>query len=209
MAQGAAPLLSPAPASGQAVADAARDGLVVRSRAMVASRPLLQATTASGQAGDRSTLFVLNLFDDVTLPAVFERFETGALSHQTWVGRVAGDANSTVTLTWKGEVLSGGVQTGDQLYRLTTRQGLTIVDQLNADGFPVELPPLPSGEPAPLPVLDANGDERVADGEVVDIYVYYTAGARTGQGGQGPIETLIALGVADANTAVSSTRRWA
>lgn len=201
MAQSALLLLSPAPASGQAVADAARDGLVVRSRAMVASLPVLQAATASGRAGDRNPLFVLNLFDDVTLPAVFERFETGVLGHQTWVGRVAGDANSTVTLTWKGDVLSGGVQTGDQLFRLTTRQGVTIVDELNADGFPLELPPLPSGEPDPQPVVDANGDAVVADGEVVDIYVYYTAGARVAQGGQAQIEALIAQGVADANTA--------
>lgn len=201
LAQGPAPLLGPAPATAQAVADAARDGLVVRTRAMVASLPLLQSATASGQAGDRTTLFVLNLFDDVTLPAIFERFETGVLGHQTWVGRVAGDANSTVTLTWKGEVLSGGVQTGDRLFRLTTREGVTIVDELNADAFPVELPPLPSGEPNPPPVLDANGDEPVADGEVVDIYVYYTAAARAAQGGQGPIEALIASGVADANAA--------
>jgi len=200
-AQGAAPLLGPAPEAAQAVADAARDALVVRSRAMVASLPLLQTATAAGQAGDRNPLFVLNLFDDVTLPAVFERFETDALGHQTWVGRVAGDVTSTVTLSWRGEVLSGGVQTGDRLFRLTTRQGVTIVDELNADGFPDELPPLPSGEPVPQPLVDANGDIEVADGEIVDIYVFYTAAARTAQGGQAQIEALIAQGVADANTA--------
>ena len=74
-AQGTALLLGPAPATGQAVADAFSDGLVVRSRAMVASLPLplpLLQAAAVGQAGDRNPLLVLNLFDDVTLLAVFD-----------------------------------------------------------------------------------------------------------------------------------------
>jgi hypothetical protein len=40
-----------------------------------------------------------------------------------------------------------------------------------------------------------------ADGEVADIYVFYTSAARVGAGGQAQIEALIAQGVVDSNTA--------
>ena len=44
---------------------------------------------------------------------------------------------------------------------------------------------------------------RLAAGEVVDIFVYYTAAARAGAGGQAAIEALIAQGVSDSNTTYS------
>jgi hypothetical protein len=200
-AQGvAAPLFTASPAAVPAAADRAPDGLVRRSRAVTVAPARLQAAMAAGQAGDRGPAFTLNLFDDVALPAAFERAETDGFGHQTWVGRVVGDPTSTVTLTWKGEVLSGGVQTSDGLFALTTRNGVVVVDQLNPGGFPPELPPIPLPEgDAPLP--DAALDVPPAAGEVVDIFVYYTAAARSSQGGQGAIEALIAQGVADSNTA--------
>jgi hypothetical protein len=192
------PLFTDPPGDAPALGAATRDGLTRRSRAVVASLPLLQAATAAGQAGDPGALLTLNLFDDVSLPATFERFETDAFGHQTWVGRVVGDRTSTVTLTWKGDVLSGGVQTGDELYRLSTRAGVTIVDQIDPGGFRVELPPLAAPEDAGVRATDEPG--RIAAGEIVDIFVYYTAAARAARGGQAQIEALVAQGIADSNT---------
>jgi hypothetical protein len=153
----------------------------------------------------------LNLFDDVVLPAEFERFETDRFGHQTWVGRVVDEPTSTVTLTWKDDVLSGGVQAGDALYRLSAIGGVARVEQLAPDGFAPELAPLaPPASELYQPAADVR--LRPAAGEVADIYVYYTAAARASAGGQAAIEVLIAQGIADSNTAfarsgVQATKR--
>lgn len=198
-AQGPATLFTVPSVAALQTAIAPRAG-VLRSRALVASLPALQVATTAGLAGDRDALLTLNLFDDVALAATFERAETDGFGHQTWGGRVLGDPLSTVTLTWRGDVLSGGVQTGSALYGLTTRNGLTIVEQIDPGSFPAELPPvlLPDADALLRGAAPATAQ---ADGEVVDIYVYYTAAARANQGGQAQIEALIAQGIADSNTA--------
>jgi hypothetical protein len=120
-AQSAQPLFEAVPTASVS-ADA--DGpTILRSRAVVASFARLASAAAAGVGGDRSTPLSLNLFDDVVLAAEFERFETDVFGHQSWVGRVTGFPTSTVTLTWKGDVLSGGVQVGEDLYRIETRGG--------------------------------------------------------------------------------------
>lgn len=198
-AQGPVPLFTVAPAALQPGGGAPRAG-VLRSRALVASLPALQSAVMAGLAGDRNALLTLNLFDDVTLAVAFERAETDGFGHQTWVGTVVGDPTSAVTLTWKGNVLSGNVHTGDSIYGLTTVNGVTTVEQIDPAGFPPELPPviLPAADG---PQQGGAGPVQPASGEMVDIYVYYTPAARAAQGGQQQIEALIATGIADSNTA--------
>jgi hypothetical protein len=184
---------------------------VLRARTARVRVDRLDMAAAAGAAGDRSSLLTLNLFDDAVLTAEFERLETDAWGHQTWVGRVSGDSQSTVTLTWKGSVMSGGLSAGDTLYRLSAVDGLATIEQLDAASFPVELPPL-SPPPADRIHVPAGDVLPAADGEVVDIYVYYTTGAMTAAGGQAAIEAMIAQGVANSNTAyarsgVAATKR--
>ncbi len=199
-AQRVAPaMFTDAPAEAQAVADAARDGLVRRSRAAAASLDRLQAAAAAGQAGGPDAALTLNLFDGVALPAQFERVETDGLGHQSWLGRIAGEPTSAVTLTWKGDVLSGSVQSGGAIYRISTRGGVTVIDQLDQSRFGVELPPVSLPEDEAGRAAAAAAQAPPLDGEVVDIYVYYTAAARVARGGQAQIEALIAQGIADSN----------
>jgi hypothetical protein len=186
-------------------------GTVLRSRAASVQFGSLSAAASAGLAGDRSPLLTLNLFDDAVLQAEFERFETDAFGHQTWVGRVSGEPTSTVTLTWKGNVLSGGVQAGEALYRLRAIDGAGIIEQLAPDGFAAELPPL---QPPAGALYRPAADDRLrpAAGEVADIYVYYTTAARVEAGGRAAIEALIARGIADSNTtfarsSVQATKR--
>jgi hypothetical protein len=194
-----------------AVSDDRSGVAVLRSRSAQVRFDRLPAATSAGLGGDRAPLITLNLFDDVVLPVEFERFETDLFGHQSWIGRVAGEPSSTVTLTWKGDVLSGGVQTGDDLYRLSGIGGVARIEQLAPDGFAPELAPL---EPPAAEMRRPAADQtlRPAAGEVADIYVYYTAAARTAAGGQAAIEALIAQGIADSNTAfarsgVQATKR--
>lgn len=197
-AQAPATLFAPAPADAVRSAAAPRAG-VLRSRALVASLQTLQAATVAGLAGDRDVLLTLNLFDDATLPATFDRAEANAFGHQSWVGKVLGDPLSAVTLTWKGDVLSGSVQSGNRLFALNTIDGITVVEQLDPGRFGPELPPVSLPEDEAGRRAAAAADVPAADGEVVDIYVYYTAAARVARGGQAQIEALIATGIADSN----------
>ncbi len=173
---------------------------VTRARTTSARFDLLAAALAAGSAGDRAPAFTLNLFADVAYSVEYERFERDDFGHQSWVGRIVGDPLSTVTLTWKGDVLSGGVQVRDALYRVRGADGRTLIEQLDPGSFGEERPPLipPAGTiEAPL----ADEPTRLAAGEVVDVAVFYTAAARAGAGGQAAIEALIAQGISDSNTA--------
>ena len=190
---------------GTAVPDAAlaagdADGpVVIRGRVAVLRLDALDDALAAGMAGDRVPAFVLNLFDDATYGVEFERFEQDAFGHRSWVGRVVGERHSTVTLTWRGDVVSGGVHVGDAVYRLHGAGGLARIEQLDPGSFGEELPPLvPPVEAMTLPA--AADPLPPAAGEVVDVFVYYTAAARAGAGGATAIEALIAQGVAESNT---------
>jgi peptidyl-Asp metalloendopeptidase len=209
-AQEPAPLFEPGTAL-EAMSSAAGAPTVVRSRTARVRFDRLGAAAAAGTASDRPSLLALNLFDDTALTAEFERFETDAFGHQTWVGRVNGDPLSTVTLTWKGSGMSGTVSAHDALFRISALDGVATIEQLDATSFPVELPPL-LPPAADRPRLQADDVVRPAAGEVADIFVYYTTAAKNGAGGQAAIESLIAQGVATSNTAyarsgVSATKR--
>jgi peptidyl-Asp metalloendopeptidase len=170
---------------------------VVRARTTSARFDLL--TDALAATGDRTPAFTLNLFDDAVYSVEYERFERDQFGHQSWVGRIAGDPHSTVTLTWRGEVLSGGVQVRDALYRLSGAEERVVIEQLNPESFGEEQPPVvpPASE---LGAVVGAEPSQLAAGEVVDIFVYYTAAARAAAGGQAAIEALIAQGVSNSNT---------
>lgn len=160
---------------------------------------------------DAAVPLTLNLFDDVVLTAERERIEADMFGHQTWIGRVDDDPLSHVSVTWKGDVLSGTISTSTGLYRLSSSNGTAVIEELDASSFPVELPPLvpPAADRVPAP---SPGLARPAAGEVVDIFVYYTTAAKDGAGGQANIEATIAQAVATSNTAyarsgVAATKR--
>src|SRR6188472_3252846 len=137
---------APPPVFGDSAIDApvmAGDGpTVTRARTTSARFDLLAAALAAGSAGDRAPAFTLNLFADVAYSVEYERFERDDFGHQSWVGRIIGDPLSTVTLTWKGDVLSGGVQVRDALYRVRSAEGRTVIEQLDPGSFGEERPPL-------------------------------------------------------------------
>lgn len=200
----AAPLFTPVAVDAPAAALRAPNGRVRRSRTVTVAPARLQAALAAGQAGAAGPLFTLNLFDDVALPALFERAETDAFGHQSWVGQVVGDATSAVTLTWKGDVLSGSVQANGDLYEMSTRDGGVVIEQLDPSRFGAELPPVRLPQDTAGRIAASPAPERTAAGEVVDIYVYYTAAARMARG-QAQIEALIAQGIADSNTTYANS----
>lgn len=173
--------------------------VVLRQRTAAARFDVLTGALAAGFAGDRSQAFTLNLFEDASYGVEYERFEQDAFGHRTWVGHLSGMPLSAVTLTWKDEVVSGSVSTTAALYRVDGSGGVVRIAQLDPGSFGEELPPLvPPDADRVLP--SALMPLPPAAGEVVDIFVYYTAAARAGAGGQGPMDALIAQGVSESNT---------
>ena len=177
--------------------------LVLRARMARLLPVQLDRALVAGLAGDTSPLLDLNLFDDTTLRAVFERTHSDAFGHRTWVGRVQGDEHSTVTLTWRGDTVVGAVQTATALYRVSGTMDAAVVEQVDPTSFGEEREPLPApaGDVAAVPAQSAAPAATALDGEVVDVLVYYTTAAKVAQGGAAGIEAVIATGVADANTA--------
>lgn len=174
---------------------------VLRSRTVRLRQAPLTRAVADGLAGTTAPLLTLNLFDDAAFPVVFERYQTDVLGHQTWVGRIDGDDQSTVTLTWRGATVVGGIQTRDAIYRLQGAMDAAVVEQVDPASFGRELAPLvPPTREGPRAKI-AGEPAQAHDGELVGVLVYYTTAAKNAQGGQAAIEALIATGIADTNTA--------
>lgn len=165
-----------------------------------AARVHLDRLAAPDKASAGPVQVTLNLFADVSLTAEHERIEADLFGHQTWIGRVAGEPLSNVSLTWKGDVLSGTISASTGLYRLSSDNGSAVIEELDASSFPVELPPVvpPDAERVLAP---ADGVVRPAAGEVVDVFVFYTTAAKDSAGGLASIEAIIAQAVATSNTA--------
>jgi hypothetical protein len=190
-------------ASPPARADRDRSGpQVFRARTARLVPARLDGALAAGLAGDRQPLVELNLFPDAVYRGVFERSESDRMGHRTWVGRVEGDPTSTITLTWRGETVLGAVRTSDLLFRIAGTMDAAVIEQVDPSTFGDELEPLAAPD-APADHALNDPPPAAADGEVVDVLVYYTTAARTAQGGVGAMQALIATAVADANTAYS------
>ncbi len=173
---------------------------VLRARTARLRAAALDAAARDGLAGVATADLELNLFPDAALRGVFERFATDRLGHRTWVGRIAGDPLSTVTLTWRDGIVVGGVQTADTVYRVQGTMDAAVIEQVDPASFGEEREPVAVAADA-LAIWPAAPPPVAADGEVADILVYYTPAARSAQGGTAAIEALIATAVADANTA--------
>lgn len=130
-----------------------------------------------------------------------ERHRNGA---ETWSGHIPGEPLSSVTLVWNGGVLQGSVRLLDGAYSIEPAAGgpahlVRLVDT-SATGSEID-PVLP---PPGSPVADAPpiaGD----DGSTIDVAVFYTPSARDVAGSDAAVQTRIALGVSETNTAYANS----
>ena len=171
-----------------------------RARRVALRVDLLTSALTSG-ASVRAP-FLLNLFEDVALSIERERLEVDGRGQSSWVGYVAGDAESMASFTWNGRHFVGGVVTRGVAYDLETDpSGNVLVSERTQQGI-VELPPrLPpasrdGARPAPPPA--AVGGAPAA----VDLLIIYTAAAVTRAGGVSQLQAQLANAVAVTNTAL-------
>ncbi len=163
---------------------------IVRRR-LAAYQPALLA-----QAGPGDQL-TLNLFDDVALTFTIVRVEAMPNGAEVWMGKVAGDLLSQVTLVQRHGLLSGIVTMQQAVYEISPAgAGAVTLAAINQAGYPPEHAAvevtLPAADAAPVsPLID--------DGSEIDVFVAYTAATRAAAGGTANIENTISLAIASTN----------
>lgn len=135
--------------------------------------------------------------------AVLDRRESSGIGAQTWVGHVAGEPLSTVTLVAMNGVVQGSVRLLDASYSLETGPGnVLVMRQVDADAVGAGLEPIQVDVP---PVAGDAPPVAGDDGSTFDILVFYNETARTAAGGDTQAQTRIALGVSETNTAYANS----
>ena len=133
-----------------------------------------------------------------------------------WRGKIAGDNQSKVTLTYHEGLLFGRIESGSDIYSIRTgANGRTIIERINSDSFKPEwghdhathghdrIPPITGAAPSQSG-SSASGTSQstaAADSTVeITLLSVYTPQARTGAGGTTQIQAQIQAAVDQANT---------
>jgi len=153
---------------------------------------------------------MLELFPDVFVDAVFDRFDPNQ-NGVTWVGHLNGSPLSPVTLVYSGGVLTGTIVAPQGMFQI--RPGSEAVQQANPQrsGTAHEIvevdqsahmreadPLIPQITPE---AIAAARDDSVADvGDVIDVMVLYTPLAQLHAGSAAAMANLINLSMSETNT---------
>lgn len=167
-----------------------------------------RAQKAFGNASAiKQKMLNINLFPDRKIVAVRDREINAANGDTVWVGRVAGEPFSRVTISSRGGVIAGSIELvrygGSEVYEVvpSATGDYTISQvQMAGDVCPVVVP---TGQTPP----GGNTPPVAGDGSVatIDLLVLYTPASRILYG-QAGIEAMIQAAVADANTAYQNTQ---
>jgi peptidyl-Asp metalloendopeptidase len=156
--------------------------------------------TAQNQTA-RANRIVLNLFEDVTLHAVLDRWEDRSTASFNWIGHIEGVPQSQVILVVEDGVMVGNVRVAGSYFQIRyVGAGLHVVHQIDESQFPPEGEPIPVYLPAGRTVPDF-GITAPDDGSIFDVMVVYTPAARAAAGGITAMNALINLAAAETNTA--------
>lgn len=190
----------------------AADPAVRRSRLVnvnVKALPVPPTDAFSGRpsVAARQPVLTLELFPDVFVAATFDRFDPNPTG-VTWVGKVAGDARSSVTLVYGQGVLTGSLMTAAGTFTIRpagTADGVHVIAEVDQAVLPREAEPIAVTYTAAD--MQAASDVIMGDtAGVIDVMVVYTPTARTHAGGQTAIEQLIATAVSETNTSYANSQ---
>ena len=178
---------------------------VARSRVVSVDLETWAAALPGGPGSGRPSL-LLNLFDDASFPAVFDRIDA-ASNGLTWVGRVPDRPLSTVTLTLVDGVMAGSVIMPGSVYAIRyAGGGLHEVSEVDQSQYPAEARPVPyPAAPPPREPVDADPAARADSGSLIDVMVLYTPAATTSAGGPSAIASRINLAVSETNTSYGNS----
>lgn len=178
----------------------------IRSRAVHVNLYPLPTPATAARAFEED--IELALFPDVTVRAVFDRFDTIGGSG-TWRGHVSGVPMSSVELAYRDGLLIGSINTVSSAYEIRPAsqdeqagdgsRPLHLVAEVEAGSQLhgrdlLEAPPQPLTERQP-PAAPTDA------GDTVDVLAVYTPAALRQAGGDVAMDNLIALGIASTNAA--------
>ena len=174
-------------------------------RDVMRQRPVkLDLELASGQPLVPLARFALNLFQDRTYTAVLDQFVQHTNRRYAWIGHLQEVDGSVVFMVRQGSA-AGTVRIGENYFRIRfAGNGLHSVQEVDRSATPQEEPPFPIevGSPGPM----AREDVMFADdGSEIDVLFLYTTTARDNARGTSGIQSLIELGVTEANLAYQNS----
>jgi hypothetical protein len=205
------PLSTDAVVSGDVVnqVNAGLDRSVMRSR-LVALDVTKLPNPRVQPLGMRQPSLSLELFPDVFVVGVFERFDphpTGV----TWVGHVENVAGSSVTLAYSDGLMTGSVvmpsgafqiRPAPEDVRAANRQPageVHLISQINQAALPREAEPIDPGISAAA--MASVKDVVMADtAGTIDVMIVYTPIAQAAAGGPAGMTNLINIGISETNT---------
>jgi hypothetical protein len=171
---------------------------------------------APGQrAALREPGITLELFPDVTIFATFDRYDRHA-GGVTWVGHVEGDPMSTVTLVYRGTMMTGSIVTRNATFQIRPAPAEArlpaagngrvahVVTQVDQSTLPREAEPIEVSLTAAD--IAAVKDIPMRDtADTIDVMVVYTPAARTAVGGAAAMSNLINLAISETNTSYANS----
>jgi hypothetical protein len=172
---------------------------------------VLKRLVASAPYGDHIPVFSvmnLNLFNDDNIQVVLEEAEKLSDTNYVFTGQVMGDLDSAVTVVVNDGILVANIRKGGstQSYEVRNAQDDIHTVSLKNDIPDGDCPAVvdPDGGNSAQD-LTADGDNSAQSTPVVDILAAYTPNARIQRGGTTGIKSLIQLGIADTNRALSDS----
>ncbi|NLI82630.1 MAG: hypothetical protein GX443_13220 [Deltaproteobacteria bacterium] len=177
---------------------------VVRARSVDVSLPVLPGLPAERRSADlKQHELLLNLFDDVVLPARLHRVEREA-DGLAWVGKLDGFPAGDVVIVARDGVVAGSITSPEAAYSIRYDGYSHVVEEVDRSALPdaddnfIDLQP---------PQLEETTDPQatVDDGSTIDVLVVYTPAARVSAGGTSAIQSRIQLGVAESNAGYANS----
>ena len=171
---------------------------IVRSRYVKISFDYLARKDGSG--GEDT--IILNLFDDVSLTAVKERFESRELGNRyTWFGRIEGMDHSQVIIVVENGSMAANITLPDGNYQVRSDgNGIHAIYKIDQSAFPDEAPPTPV-DVEPKDTSEPSSSINADDGSTIDVMVVYTSDAASG----GDILSEIQLAIDETNTSYGNS----
>jgi hypothetical protein len=156
---------------------------------------------------DQTGSFLLNFFDDDSVPVSFGKVEPAYGSGWMWHGAIEGDRDSSAIFSVTDGVVVGTVRYNDRLFRINTAgNGIHRISEVDETLFK------PCGTNSSHEVhatstgTGSSGSRGAGGNPDVDIMIVYTTKAMNNQGGLNGMNSLINLAITETNNGYNNSQ---
>ena len=174
------------------------DPTVIRQRtANVNFKSLLNENIPPETALNAADSIILNLFEDVRLTAVLDRLDATLPEFYSWIGHIAGMAQSKVILVVGDGLIKGSVTMPDAFYKISHIGNDThVIYEIDQTRFPPESDPIPVNSEKKAIAFDAISADSAS---TIDVMFFYTTAAKNDAAGKESIQAEIIEALQDTN----------